>query len=85
MGLHSTVDLGRIRRRCSWFAVEGWRLSFRDEPLADAIDCVHVHVQLLGDLIAHEPTAWTVAIAQEEYVGMPDLLGRCVAISGDVC
>ena len=43
-----------------------------------------MHGQLLGDLIAREPTAGTLAIAQQQDLGMADLLHRSVTISCDV-
>ena len=48
-----------------------------DEGLADAGDGVDVHAEGGGDVGVDAVAAEAVAIAQEQDLGMMDLLGRC--------
>jgi hypothetical protein len=61
VGFGPSIDLGRCRRFGPDLAVEGRPLTFEYESLAKSIDGVHVHAQGVGDLVAGEATAGTVA------------------------
>jgi hypothetical protein len=84
MRFHTPVDLGRVRWSRPRLAVQRRGFPFSDKPTADAVDGVHVHAELLGNLITRKPTAKTLAIAQQQDLGMADLLDRGMPVAGEV-
>ena len=84
LGLDLAVDLGRHRRRLAGLAFQGGPLPFGHEPLADAGDRVQVHAQGIGDLGAGPLAPGPVVVAQEQDLGVADLLGRGPAVARDL-
>lgn len=71
-------------RRFAGLAVEGRGFSLEDEPLADLVDRVRVHLKEFAHLGAGEWPSFSCMIAQQQELGMPDLLGGGVPVAADV-
>jgi hypothetical protein len=84
MGLDAAIDLGWDRRCLTGFALQGRSLALGDEGLADAGDGVEMHAQGGRDVGVDAVAAGAVAIAQEQDLGMADLLDWCVPVAGDL-
>ena len=84
MGLEAAVELGRYRRRLTRLAFQSGLLALGDEGLADAGDSIDVHAQGGRDLGVDAVAAGAIVIAEQEDLGMADLLGRSIPIAGDL-
>lgn len=82
--LDVAVDLRRHRRGLAGLALEGGPLAAGDEGLADAGDGVEVHAERRGDLGVGAMAVGAVAVAEQEDLGVSDLLGGGVPVAGDL-
>jgi hypothetical protein len=78
------IELRRRGRRRARLAVQRRRLAFLHEAAANAIDGVHVHAQCFTDLPSRHVTIGTIAITQQEDLGMSNLACRGIAVTGNL-
>ena len=81
MGLGAAVELRRGRRGLAALPVQGRPLPPADEGTADPADGPVAGTEDLGDLPVGAAPLGVVAVAEQEDMGMEDLLGRGVAVA----
>jgi hypothetical protein len=84
VGLDPAVDLGGDRRVLAGLALQGGAFPLQDEGLADTGNGVDMHAEGGRDVRIGAMATWTVAVTEQEELGVPDLLGGRVPVSGDL-